>query len=182
MKKILSSLAGLLLLCCASAALAGTASLSWVNATTRTDGSPLTNLASINIYRGTSATGPWTKIGSVTVPTTTYTDATAPNGVTAYYVLSSVDATGLEGPQSAPVNKAIPAAPPSPPSGITITAVTAFYVIQQTDRFVMLPVGTVPANTPCDGTQSVNGYHVVPRSSVTWLGTVRPAVVVAQCG
>jgi hypothetical protein len=55
-------------------------------------------------------------------------------------------------------------------------------VIKTKNRFVLLPVGTVPANTPCDTTQSVNGHYAVPRDAVTWSGTVEPDVVVAQCG
>ena len=45
----------------------------------------------------------------------------------------------------------------------------------------MLPVGTAPAGTQCDTTQSVNGYYVVPRAAVIWSGTIKPPVVVASC-
>lgn len=71
---------------------------------------------------------------------------------------------------------------PAPPTGLTVAATTVYTVVKREDRFVMLPVGTVPADTQCDTTQSVNGHYVVPRAAVTWSGSVQPDVVVAQCG
>lgn len=70
---------------------------------------------------------------------------------------------------------------PQPPSGLTVAAMTVYTVVKRTDRFVMLPVGTVPAGTSCITDQSVNGYFAVPRASVAWSGNVRPDVVVAAC-
>jgi len=64
---------------------------------------------------------------------------------------------------------------------LTVTDLTAFYVIAQRDKFVMLAVGNVPAGTACDETQPVVGHYVVPRDTVTWAGTVQPEVVVAKC-
>jgi hypothetical protein len=60
---------------------------------------------------------------------------------------------------------------------------TAVYnVVKKNDGFVMVVVGSVPLNTLCIRTQTVNGYYAVPVSKVTsWTGTVRPIVVVAKC-
>lgn len=57
-----------------------------------------------------------------------------------------------------------------------------YYVIQQPDKFILLPIGTVPVGTDCDPVQSVNGFYGVPRDQVTWGGTAQPFSVVAECG
>ena len=111
-------------LLCASCALAGTVVISWTNPTANTDGSPLT-LASINVYRATSAAGPWTKIGGTTalngstVPSY-YTDATAIDGITEFYAVTAVGNSGAESVHSAIVSKAIPASTPNAPTSVTI--------------------------------------------------------------
>ena len=123
LKLSLFSLASLLLIGgCASA---GTATLSWINPTANTDGSALV-LASINVYRAASATGPWTKIGSTTAAGTppavpaTYTDTTAPDGVTVYYAVTAVGEDGMESVQSTIVSKAMPAPIPNPPTNLIV--------------------------------------------------------------
>lgn len=54
------------------------------------------NLIGNNIYRGTTAGGPYTKLNSSPVAGTTYTDTTVQNGVTYYYVVTAVNNTGAE--------------------------------------------------------------------------------------
>jgi len=73
---------------------------------------------------------------------------------------------------------------PVTPTALTVLATTdptVYTIIRQENKFVLLPVGTVPANTACDGSQKINDHYVVDRNLVTWSGTVKPAVVVAQC-
>ena len=127
MRRFIELLAGLIFACVASVALAGTATLSWVNPTAYTDGSALT-LASVNVYRATSASGPWTKIGSVAesaaAPLTTWTDATAVAGTTEYYYVTALDAAGNESAPSNTASKAIPPATPNAPTGLQITGAT----------------------------------------------------------
>lgn len=62
------------------------------------------------------------------------------------------------------------------------TGSTVYYVIQQADKFVAIPVGTAPVGTVCDMTQNVDNMNGVPRGGVTWYGSVKPLVVVAPCG
>jgi len=64
-------------------------SLSWTASTS-------SNLAGYNVYRGATATGPFTKVNSTVVVGTTYTDTTAQPGQTYYYVLTAVDASNNE--------------------------------------------------------------------------------------
>jgi hypothetical protein len=57
--------------------------------------------------------------------------------------------------------------------------------VRQADKYVMLPVGTVPANTVCDPDNGVlsNGkaYYAVPGSAITWYGATQPTVALTTC-
>lgn len=68
------------------------------------------------------------------------------------------------------------------PEEFVTTSTTAYTVIKRRDSLLMLPVGTVPLGTQCLAGQTVNGYYVVPRASVTFTGGARPEVVFASCG
>ena len=70
---------------------------------------------------------------------------------------------------------------PQPPDNLAVAATTVYYVIQRENRFVLLPVGTIPEGTSCIGTEYVNGYYAVDRDLVTWSSGTQPLVVVAQC-
>ena len=101
-----------------------------------------------------------------------------------YYVaLTAIDQNGDESDYS---NEVIVTASdpvvPMPPVILEEDEVV-FTVIKQPDRFVLLPVGTVPAGTPCDMNEAVKGHGVVPNSAVVWTSATgsRPIVVVAQC-
>jgi hypothetical protein len=61
------------------------------------------------------------------------------------------------------------------------TTPDVYNVVKRDNGFVLVRVGTAPLNTLCDRTQTVNGYYAIPVSAVTWSGTVKPIVVVAQC-
>ena len=60
-----------------------------------------------NVYHGTRSGGPYTKLNSKALATSTYTDATVKSGTTYYYVATSVDA-GVESSYSEEVVAAIP--------------------------------------------------------------------------
>lgn len=166
-------------------AFGATVTVNWTNPTTYTDGTPLpaSAITRTRIEYGTCAgTAFGTKAGEF-IATGSATTATSPNlapGTWCFRALTT--ANGLESAPTNAVSTVLVQPPPNPPTGLTVSATVAMTVIKQRDRFVMLPVGTVPAGTACDTSQSVNGYYVVPRSAVTWSGNVRPEVVVAQCG
>jgi hypothetical protein len=85
----------------------GSATLSWLPPTTRTDGSPLTNLAGYRLRYGTA---PGSYPNTVTIPNAGVTSAVigdlAP--ATYHFVVSAYDATGAESANSSPVTKTIP--------------------------------------------------------------------------
>lgn len=97
------------------------------------------------------------------------------------FVGTHTNVAGNESDLSNPVFRIV-ASVPQPPQNLTVQAMTVYYVIQRENRFVMLPVGTIDAGTPCSSTEYVNGYFAVDRNLVQWSSGTRPLVVVAQCG
>jgi len=84
----------------------GSATLSWTPPTTRTDGSPLTNLAGYKLRHGNSA-GNYPNTITISNPgLTTYMVENLASG-TYYFVLASYDSTGSESVNSNPVSKTI---------------------------------------------------------------------------
>jgi Malectin domain/Putative Ig domain len=70
--------------------------------------SPSPGVTGYNVYRSTVAGSGYTKINSPLVSGLTYTDATVVNGVTYYYVTTSVNASGDESSYSEQVQMIVP--------------------------------------------------------------------------
>jgi fibronectin type 3 domain-containing protein len=75
------------------------AALSWTG-----NGEP--DLASYNVYRSGTATGPFTKLTSTAV--SSFSDTAAPAGATSYYQVTAVDTSGNESPPSATASATVP--------------------------------------------------------------------------
>ena len=75
-------------------------SLSW------TPGS--STYSGFNVYRGTSSGGPYTRVDTSMVSSTSYLDAGVSSGQTYYYVATEVDTTGTESGYSSEVSAVIP--------------------------------------------------------------------------
>jgi len=168
-----------------------TLTVNWTAPTTCSDGSALTNcpITQYTVYSGLSGQ-PLTKGGTTTPSVLTFSFANTPPGN--WCVAVSASSTGGEGPQTTPVCKVVSPPAPGQPGGVTVTltvtASTAYIPLQQPGatpdapgRYVMLPVGTVPLGTPCDGATNLNGYNAVPRSAVTFSGLIKPVTPLAQC-
>jgi hypothetical protein len=69
--------------------------------------SPSPNVSGYNIYRGTSSTGPFTKLNTTLLKTTTYTDGTSQPGLTYFYVATAVDSSNNESAFSSPAAQAV---------------------------------------------------------------------------
>lgn len=61
-----------------------------------------------NVYRSTVSGGPYTKVNSTVIVATTYTDSTVQSGQTYFYVVTSVDGSGMESTYSPEVSVTIP--------------------------------------------------------------------------
>ena len=68
-------------------------SLSWAASTSA-------SVAGYNVYRATTSGGPYTKLNSLPVSITTFTDYAVQPGQTYYYVTTSVNSIGNESPYS----------------------------------------------------------------------------------
>lgn len=76
-----------------------------------------TTATGFNVYRATSAAGPFTILNStpLAASATSYTDTTVINGQTVFYEVQAVDATGsLSGPSNVSNAAVIPGNPPAP--------------------------------------------------------------------
>jgi hypothetical protein len=158
----------------------GTATLTWEHNLRNTDGTALTNLAGFRIVHGASQTELTQSINVPNAAARSYTVTNLPAG-TRYFGVIAYTSTGTDSAVSNIVSKSIAGATTPAPPTLRVADTTVYTVLKRPDAFVMLAVGTVPANTACITTERVNDYYVVPRAAVTWSGTVRPDVVVAQC-
>ena len=61
-----------------------------------------------NVYRSTVSGGPYTKLNSALITTTTYTDSTVQAGLTYFYVVTSVDSSSVESANSTEVSATVP--------------------------------------------------------------------------
>lgn len=151
----------------------------WSAPTQNTDGTALTNLAGYDILYGSSPTA---LDLSVTIAnpaaTTAVIDPPAPG--TWYYVVRAFNSTGVRSDLSPVVNGPDNPAPP-PPAGMSVVGREVYQIVQQTDRLVFLPVGTVTTPMACIATFPVGPYYVVPRAATQWYGGVKPKVVVTKC-
>ena len=84
----------------------GSATLSWQAPSTRTDGTPLTNLAGFRIRYGTSS-GSYPNV--IQIPNAGLSSAVVGNlpPATYYFVISAYDTAGAESANTSPVSKTI---------------------------------------------------------------------------
>jgi len=180
-----------LLLCLVSGlTFAADATLSWVNPTQYTDGSPIPAgvLASTGIEYGLcDATGAaiagTPSTASAAAPATTTVVSGLGNGSWCFHA-KAVTVSGSYSTWSAMATKTI-VLTPAAPTGLTVAVRTAFMAVRENDSYAMIPVGTVSGGTSCDSNNGVISsgiaYFAVPSASVTWYGATKPTVVLAQC-
>jgi hypothetical protein len=77
-----------------------TVSLTWTPSSSTYSG--------FNIYRGTTSGGPYSKVDTSMISTTTYVDSGVSSGQTYYYVATELDSTGAESAYSSQVSATIP--------------------------------------------------------------------------
>lgn len=193
------------LTCATPAGTTGSASLSWAPPTTRTDGSPLTNLAGYNIYFGSSASTLTTKVAVTNPAATTFTIANIPAGNT-FFAMTSLDATGAESLRTntvnvlveAPKSVSIAATPvkvtvttlPAPPTSFAVVPVLAslnaspVFRLRENGRFDPRVAGLIRAGDSCFGPVLFRAggreYRRVQARDVDfWIGRAVPNVAAA---
>lgn len=190
MKKLHLLIAAFLTLVCTTA-YAGSASINWVLPTTNTDGSAITatgptSLTKTTVLYGICATGnslPATPTAQdVATPATSATISNLAAG-TWCFALTVTNASGMTSDPTPVATKTILPPKPMPPTSMQLADNTIYQLIGTKDKLAFLPVGTVPAATPCDASQPAGGYYLVPQAgvSVKWFGSVKPQMVFGQC-
>jgi len=168
--------------------------ISWTAPTQNTDGStiPATGVGSLGGFRLYYSTNPATVETATPINLTkdlrTYRIVGQPNAVY-YYKMTAYNTENVSSAFTGAVNNTINFVQVADTAPVTITAAATFSttapgvynLVKKANGFILVYVGIVPLNTLCDITQTVNGYYAVPVSLVTWSGTVKPIVVVAQC-
>lgn len=160
----------LLLLLLPLVVVAGETTLTWTNPTDTESCSPA------GAYTNPGGTKIFMEVADIPDPDQLISSHTLPGLLPGTYRYMAVSYTtdGVLSRTSGEAEKVI--------TDFVTTGTTVFYVVQQPGTFVLLSVGSIPTGVPCDVTQEVNGKYAVPTDQVTWTGTVRPLVVVAECG
>jgi len=123
---------------------------------------------------GLAGTRIWVMVAEITDPDVTEYVITGLAPGTYAYKATAFTETGEESRMSATATKVVEA--------LTAAAGTPVKTVVRTSNgFILLPVGTTSEAVTCDPANGIKGHFAVPRASVTWTGTVRPQVVVAEC-
>jgi hypothetical protein len=154
--------------------------LNWTAPTENTDGTPLIDLEGYNIYYGLTQGGPYPTTVNVPNPTVESYDITGLSAGTYYFVATAYNTEGTESEYSNETSRTLTSTP-NPPFGLTVSDLVAYSYSISDDKFLMIPVGTVPIGTPCDSSMSANGLNLVLRENVEWASTYEPPVVFAAC-
>ncbi len=92
----------------ASVTLSGTGVQPTSHSVTLTWTASTSTVSGYNVYRSTVSGGPYTKLTSTPVAATTYADTTVQAGQTYFYVVTSVDSSGVESAYSTEVSATVP--------------------------------------------------------------------------
>lgn len=161
----------------------GSTTLTWTPPTQNEDGTAYTDYGGFRIYYRIAGTTEWNN--TVELPDTTNTINNYVVENLAYgtyeFVMTAYNASNIESAFSNMATKVVGTVPQPPELSFVTIETLVYNVVKRDNGFALIAVGNVPLNTPCDINQSVNGKYVVPVDSVTWLGSVRPIVVVATC-
>jgi len=147
---------------------AGTADLSWQKPTQNCDGSSLTNLTGYEVLYGTK------RVVGIPPAALTYGIVGLPPGEW-WFSIAALTPTARS--EFVTVSKTVA------PEDFKTIGTTLYTFVKSEGKILVLPIAsTIPVGTVCDATQSVNGKYAVPRSAVLWTGSVKPLVVLADCG
>ena len=92
----------------ASVALSGTGVQPIAHSVTLNWTASTSTVSGYNVYRSTVSGGPYTKLNSSPIATTTFVDTTVQSGQTYFYVVTSVDSSGVESVNSNEVSATVP--------------------------------------------------------------------------
>jgi hypothetical protein len=179
----------------------GKVTTSWTAPASNTDGTPYTDNAGYNVYRGTSPAS-LAKIKSVG-PTITSIDDTGLASGTYVYAVTTVNASSLESAKSATATATVTGSSttasataavqtiPAPPTGVKATVDIVAYEVRpnSTGTLVASRIGLIPMGSICgEETRTANGvtYQRVDTQAVdfiNWPASVaKPVEAFGKCG
>jgi fibronectin type 3 domain-containing protein len=88
--------------------LSGTGVQAVTHSVTLTWTASASTVSGYNVYKSSVSGGPYAKVNSTLVVATTYVDSAVSSGQIYYYVVTSVDSTGVESAYSAEVSATVP--------------------------------------------------------------------------
>jgi hypothetical protein len=164
--------------------------LSWQAPTQNTDNSPYTNPGGYKVYWGTAA-GSYSNSVVITNPATlNYRVDQLPTGVY-FLTASAINTAGVESALATPVQGIAspkPAALPALAPGALVVGPegTAYVIFQTRDSGALVPTGTVPVGTACNGAIGFRDVqhgdmYVVPKALVQFSGDADAELVFAKC-
>lgn len=182
----------------------GTATLTWVAPTLRTDGSPLTNLAQYGIWASAPNANSLTRLRNTPAPATSHVISALVPG-TYFFALTALDAVGLESVLTLPVSKvvttqsvaasvtvAVQSLPMPPTSVVAVVAginMSPAYRVSTNSLGVTsrgtAVLGHVPVGKACTGavvyTYRGRDYRRIAQADVLWDRSTPTANVAAPC-
>jgi len=159
--------------------------VTWLNPTQYTDGSalPASDIERTTIVWGSSAQ----QLTNSKVVNGSATSTVIDFPVGTHYVAAKTTAKGTESGLSNVAQVTIAQPAPNAPSNLKVQAgqQTAYVIKQTTGNISVVAVGQAHAGTACSTTDAViadgKTYYVIPKESVSWAGSVRSELVLAQC-
>ncbi|MBI2447249.1 MAG: PKD domain-containing protein, partial [Candidatus Omnitrophica bacterium] len=136
-------------------------------------------ISGYNVYRSTTSGGAYSKINTVLLTSSQYTDSSLTNGTTYYYVVTAVDTAGNESGYSSQVNATPMSNPPTASASATPTSGTAPLTVSFTgtgtdDGSITKYEWDFDGNGTYDWSSTTGGNTVKVYSSAgTWAATLR---------
>lgn len=175
-----------------SAAHAGSQVVEFTLPTKTTTGDPVPAtgpeaLVSVRVERGNCPGIPFVKIDSITVPAAqlkaTFTGI-APQ--LWCYRGFAINTANQESTATTVGNAIAMPTAPAAPEGLKVQDFTIFQAVGTSSGLAMLPVGTVPALTACNGANFIVAggktyYNIARSTAIVWFGSVQPQAVFSLC-
>lgn len=147
-------LAAVLIFLFIGSAFAGTATVTWTNPTTRTDGTALTSaqIGSTRVEWGTCSGAAFGTVLGNQSATGAATSTTIPDLAPGTYCFraATLDTGGLQSGWSVIASKIVPVAAPSPPTIVTVSTVAYRFAIGRGGVLRLVKDGHIPLGVACE--------------------------------
>jgi hypothetical protein len=167
----------------------GTLTLTWEAPTENTDGTPYTNPGGFKIYYGTMQ-GTYANSRTINDPAARNYLLDMLPYATYYVVATAFSTAGAESAYSNVASATVQSKPDVPVLAAGATVVgpegVAYTIFQSLNNGVLVPIGTVPVGTPCNGNigfrdESNRVMYAVPKAAVDFEGDADAELLFSLC-